>query len=210
MIGYLEGKIIKQDGDRILLLSGAIGFEVLLPTIVMNSLSAKPNQEKISFYIYYHQTERQPKPILIGFNLDIEREFFHQFISVEDIGPMKAVQALCIPISDIAKAIEEKDIKKLTQLKGIGNRTAQKIIASLHGKMNKYLMHQEELNNYSQTDTSSLSDNSEYTQQVYNVLVTQLGHRPAEAKQLIHDALQRNQTIKTPEALLEEIYRGES
>ncbi len=94
MIGYIEGKILKKEEDRVLVLANQIGYEVLLPAIVMKSLQNKNVGEKISLYIFFQQTERQPKPVLIGFNLEVEKEFFQHFISVEAIGPLKAVRAL--------------------------------------------------------------------------------------------------------------------
>lgn len=82
MIGYLEGKILKKEEDRILVLANQIGYEVLLPAIVMASFQDNQIGDEISLYIFYQQTERQPKPILIGFNLEVEKEFFQYFISV--------------------------------------------------------------------------------------------------------------------------------
>ena len=138
MIGYLEGKILKKEEDRVLVLANQIGYEVLLPAIVMKSLQNRNIGEEISLYIFFQQTDRQPKPVLIGFNLEVEKEFFQHFISVEAIGPLKAVRALSISVREIATAIESGDINKLAQLKGIGRRTAQKIIATLEGKMGKF------------------------------------------------------------------------
>jgi len=140
MIGYIEGKILKKEEERILILANQIGYEVLLPAIVMESLRDKEVGEEISLYIFFQQTERQPKPVLIGFNFEVEKEFFQYFISVEDIGPLKAAKALTVPVREIATAIEAGEISKLTQLKGIGRRTAQKIIATLGGKMGKFAL----------------------------------------------------------------------
>ena len=106
MIGYIEGKILKKEEDRILVLVNQIGYEVLLPAIVMASLQDKKIGEEISLYIFYQQTERQPKPVLIGFNMEVEKEFFQYFISVENIGPLKAAKALTVPVREIATAIE--------------------------------------------------------------------------------------------------------
>ena len=140
MIGYLEGKLLKKEEERVLLLANQIGYEVLLPAIVMKSLQHKSVGDDISLYIFFQQTERQPKPVLIGFNLEVEKEFFQYFISVEAIGPLKAVKALNEPIREIATAIESGDLARLTALKGIGRRTAQKIIATLEGKMGKFAL----------------------------------------------------------------------
>ena len=110
MIGYLEGKLLRIEGDRILLLANHVGYEIVLPGIVKKSIGGKSIGEEIALHIYYHQTERQPKPTLIGFNLDVEREFFGHFISVEDIGPLKAVQALTAPVREIARAIMSQQL----------------------------------------------------------------------------------------------------
>jgi len=211
MIAYLEGQIIKQEADRIVLLCGAVGYEVLLPKIVMAELKQRMDANKlISLYIYHYQTERQPKPALIGFNLEIERDFFQQFIMVEAIGPMKAINALSIPVRDIARAIENKDIRSLSKLKGIGNRTAQKIVATLHGKMKKYsLIHQSELVLKNDASTAISVSIDEIKVQVMTVLMNQLGHRSSEAEEMIEKALKRNSAIDSAEALFEEVYRGE-
>ncbi len=202
MIGYLEGKLLKKETDRVLVLANQIGYEVLLPVIVMESFQAKNIGDKISLYIYHQQTERQPKPVLIGFNLEVEKEFFQYFISVEDIGPLKAVKALNIPVRDIARAIELKEIDRLRQLKGIGSRTAQKIIATLHGKMEKFAL-------IRKTEKKETTIGENFLMQVQDVLINQLGYRVVEAKRMIAEAMKRNSTISTPEELFEEVYHSE-
>ncbi|MGD9302391.1 MAG: OB-fold domain-containing protein [Desulfobacterales bacterium] len=202
MIGYIEGKILKKEEDRILVLTNQIGYEVLLPGIVMESLQDKQIGDDISLYIFYQQTERQPRPILIGFNLEIEKEFFQYFISVEDIGPLKAAKALTVPVRDIATAIEAAEINTLTKLKGIGRRTAQKIVATLEGKMGKFALIRPE-------DRIADAPVEDFSKQVLDVMISQLGHKMADARQMIDKAMKRNSTIKTAEELFEEVYRGE-
>jgi len=202
MIGYLEGKLLRKGDDRILVLANQVGYEVLLPAFVMNTFRAKSVGDPVSIYIYHQQTERQPKPILIGFNLEVEKEFFQYFISVEAIGALKAVKALDIPVRDIARAIESKNVYKLKQLKGIGDRTARKIIATLEGKMDKFALIRK-----SQKEEIPIVE--DFSQQVLSVLVDQLGYKIKDAKQMITDAMKRNSNISTPEELFEEVYREE-
>ncbi|MCJ7830772.1 MAG: helix-hairpin-helix domain-containing protein [Desulfobacterales bacterium] len=204
MIGYLEGKLLKKESDRILLLANQVGYEILLPAVVMETLKAKPVGETLSLYIYFQQTERQPKPVLIGFNLEVEKEYFQYFLSVEDIGPLKAVKALTMPVREIARAIESKDLAALRRLKGIGERTALKIIATLGGKMGKFALIRP-----SETEEPVSPEVEDVALQVYEVLVGQLGHKSSEARRMISEALARNRSIATPEALFEEVYRGE-
>ncbi len=203
MIGYIEGRMLNAEQDRILLLANQVGYEVLVPSFVRSTLDAKEVGDEIALYIYYHQTERQPKPTLIGFNLEAEKEFFQHFISVEAIGPLKAVKALTRPISEIAQAIETNDVGQLKQLKGIGARTAQKIVATLQGKMSKFALIRTQKG-------AAKSDPQDFLQPVLEVLVNQLGHRPADAKRMIQEAFDRNPKITTPEELFDEVYRGET
>jgi len=202
MIGYLEGKILKKEEDRVLVLANQIGYEVLLPAIVMKSLQKKNIGEEISLYIFFQQTERQPKPVLIGFNLEVEKEFFQHFISVEAIGPLKAVRALSIPVREIATAIESGEINELAQLKGIGRRTAQKIIATLEGKMGKFALIRPD-------DYGEAPPVEDFSKEVLDVMIKQLGHRAADASRMIDKALKRNRSITTAEELFDEVYRGE-
>ena len=203
MIGYLEGRLMRKEQDRILLLVNHVGYDVLVPVVVMASLSEKSVGDEISLYIYYHQTERQPKPVLIGFNLEAEKEFFQHFISVEAIGPLKAVKALNISVGDIAHAIESGDVKTLKRLSGIGERTAHKIVAALQGKMNKFALIRD------QPRRSSTTLDEDVVQLVMDVLISQLGYKTTDARQLIADAMQRNRAIVTAEDLFDEIYRAQ-
>jgi Holliday junction DNA helicase RuvA len=202
MIGYIEGKILKIEDERVLVLANQVGYEILLPAFVMQKIGANKVGDEISLYVYFQQTERQPKPVLIGFNLEAEKEFFQYFISVEDVGPLKAVKALSIPVREVARAIENRDVHSLTQLKGIGKRTAQKIIATLEGKMGKFALIRKE-------EKKEIQVVEDFSEQVYEVLIQQLGHKMVNAKRMISDALKRNRDITTPEELFEEVYRGE-
>ena len=214
MIGYLEGTILHYESDGILLLVGNIGYEVLLnPQMVEKVRSQGLNQDSnqdskdshVSLYVYYHQTERQPKPVLIGFETLEDKEFFQTFITVDAIGPMKAIKAMTRSVGEMAIAIEKKDVSFLTSLSGIGKRTAEKIIATLHGKVEKFI---------AVTGVSKENDQDKIPvemhdigQQVADVLVEQLGHSHSSAKRMIKEAFERNITISTPEELFDEIFQ---
>lgn len=202
MISFLKGKIQKIYDDRIILLVNGIGYEVLIPAYLLEEIRrTTKHDDEISLYISYNQTERQPKPILVGFKNELEKDFFELFISVEDIGPQAAIRAITIPIREIARYIEDKDIKGLRQLKGIGERKAEKIVATLKGRVAKYalLPQKEEI-------TRTVRD---FRKEVEDVLVNQLGHKVNEARQMITEALERNPKINSSEELFEEVYRGQ-
>ena len=139
MISFLTGEIrnIFTEKSIVEINVSGIGYEVSLPKFVMDEVinNGKKNGEKINLEIYYHSTERSPKPLLVGFNNQLEKLFFEKIIQVEGVGPLKAVSALIFPVAIVSQAIEDEDISILNQMPGIGARAAQKMIATLKGKL---------------------------------------------------------------------------
>lgn len=204
MIAYLEGKILNKYDDRLTLLVNGIGYEIYLPIVTAYQVTTKENGEALSLHIYHYQSEHQPKPILIGFVNEMDRDFFQYFISVETIGPLKAAKAFSYQVGDIARAIEDSDAKFLSKLKGIGPRLAQKIIASLQGKVAKFALIKD-----AESSLEPLEKNV-IEQQVMEVLTSQLGYRPQDARKMIAEAVSRKPEFITPEDLFEEVYKGQS
>jgi holliday junction DNA helicase RuvA len=180
-----------------------IGYDVLIPSYAINEIKREVGGDsKLKLHISYNQTERQPKPVLVGFRTPLEKRFFELFITVEDIGPTAAIKALVKPVREIAMAIEEKDIRALRQLKGIGERKAEKIIATLKGKEAMYAL---------MPEAEPLPETAEdFRRDVEDVLVTQLGHRRIEARQMIEEAMKRSPRIGSFEELFEEVYKGKN
>jgi holliday junction DNA helicase RuvA len=204
MITYLKGSLrIKPLSDeRITLIVNGIGYDILIPAYVMNRIKKeKSDGDELELYVSYNQTERQPKPVLVGFESDLDKEFFELFISVEDIGPTAAVKALIRPVREIARSIEGKDSKALKQLRGIGERKAEKIIATLKGKVAKYALMPEL--------EAPAEVTEDFQKEVEDVLITQLGHKQIEARKMIEEAMKRNPRINSSEELFEEVYRGQ-
>ncbi len=206
MISYLEGKLLNRLDDRLVVLAGGVGYEVLLPAAVRPALRdrrAGVDGDTIKLHISFHQTERNPKPLLIGFLSSLEKEFFERLITVEDIGPTAACRALSIDVARIARAIEAKDAKLLCTLDGIGPRKAEKIIATLHGKVGKFALMPE-----TEGAPAPLAE-EDFRAEVVNVLVEQLGHTRTEAQRMVQAAIARKPEVSSAEELFEEVYRGE-
>ncbi len=219
MIGYLDGQIIRREPEGILLLAGQVGYEVLLDPVTLarvvggQGAAAEGDKDRVSLFIYYHVTDRQPKPVLIGFLTPEDKEFFQLFITVSAIGPLKAVKALTRPVGEVARAIEDRDIGFLSQLSGIGKRTAEKIVATLNGKVTRFVDAENsaaiaESNTITQPSDSAVPiEKTDISRQVADVLVDQLGHSAASARRMIKEAFDRNPDITTPEDLFDEIYQ---
>jgi len=112
-----------------------------------------------------------------------------------------ASRALSLPVALIARAIEDRDVATVCQLKGIGKRKAEMIISELNGKVGKYALIKE-------TEGEAVEPIKDLGKQVIDVLVKQLGHNKIEAVKMVDDAQRRKPELSTPEELFEEVYRG--
>jgi Holliday junction DNA helicase RuvA len=215
MIATLTGRLRRRAEDRVVLECGGIGYEVFLPPIALRALEgaeAGPGDKaaELRLVIYYHATRDQPRPVLIGFTADLDKEFFERLITVKDIGPMVAARALAAPVAELAAAIARQDEKYLRALPGIGPQKAKNIVAQLQSKVAKFALAREGAEPEPVTGPAAPADAEGLRELVWEVLVKQLGHRPSEASQLITDALRRRPDAHSPEDLFDEIYRGQA
>jgi Holliday junction DNA helicase RuvA len=166
--------------------------------------------DEVALAIHYHATQNQPRPVLIGFTSELDKEFFEKLITVKDVGPLVAARSLAASVSDIAAAIARQDEGYLRRLPGIGPQKAKNIVAQLHGKVAKFALVQPGavVEDVTVPAPARSGDDEALRAMVFDVMVKQLGHRPSEAAQLIDAALGRRPGMTTPEDLFDEIYRG--
>ena len=148
MITHLQGDLARMDpgGPLVEVDVAGVRYEVLVPLFLWQELQALSDtasspsdiealRPSVGLHIHYSASANQPVPVLVGFLRRAERDFFRKFTTVEGIGPAKAVKAMNVSVSTIARAIEQEDRAVLTRLPGIGARGADKIIATLRGKV---------------------------------------------------------------------------
>jgi Holliday junction DNA helicase RuvA len=215
VIATLTGRLRRRAEDRVVLECGGIGYEIFLPPLALRALEgatadAGDKAAELHLVIYYHATRDQPRPVLIGFTSDLDKEFFEKLITVKDIGPMVAARALAAPVAELAAAIARQDEKYLRALPGIGPQKAKNIVAQLQAKVAKFALAREGAEAEPVTGATVPTDAEGLRELVWEVLVKQLGHRPSEASQLITDALRRRPDVHSPEELFDEIYRGQA
>ncbi len=195
-----------QDEARVVLDVGGVGYELLLPYFVMRSLNEEEKSEgdDVEMEVYFHASERQPKPVLVGFRKEFERTFFEKLIQVEDVGVSTAARALVFSVSTIARAIEDGDTALLVKMPGIGRRTADKMVATLRGKVAEWALLRDE--GYATVPTAPAR--GDVQEEVVSVLVS-LGHRRADARQKVEDAAKVVSNAKDSQELLREVFRME-
>ncbi|MFA6636240.1 MAG: Holliday junction branch migration protein RuvA [Candidatus Omnitrophota bacterium] len=208
MIAGISGKIIERKQGAVVIESGGLLYEVLLPGAVqraMNSGEQPATEIRLIIYHYIQMSQSSGVPVLIGFCNEIEKEFFEKFISVSGIGPKAACRALAEDFSKIALAIDNGDEGVLRSLPGIGGRKAAEIIAKLKGKVGKYcLIKVSEA--VSGESVSRGSQDDEIKREAVEIL-KQLQYRSSEAEEMVKKAMARMPEIKTSEELLNEVYR---
>jgi holliday junction DNA helicase RuvA len=214
MIATLAGRLRRKLEDRVVLECGGLGYEVFLPPIALRQIehvTAGPGEKgsELELVVYYHATRDQPRPVLIGFTTDLDKEFFEKLITVKDIGPMVAARALAMPVAELADAIARQDEKFLRGLPGIGPQKAKNIVAQLQAKVAKFALARAGAATEPVDVAPARLDADGLRELVWEIMVKQLGHRPSEASQLITDALRRRPSIMSPEELFDEIYRGD-
>jgi Holliday junction DNA helicase RuvA len=214
MIATLAGRLRRKLEDRVILECGGLGYEVFLPPIAFRQIehiTAGPGEKgsELELVVYYHATRDQPRPVLIGFTTDLDKEFFEKLITVKDIGPMVAARALAMPVAELADAIARQDEKFLRGLPGIGPQKAKNIVAQLQAKVAKFALARAGAAAEPVDIAPARLDADGLRELVWEIMVKQLGHRPSEASQLITDALRRRPSIMSAEELFDEIYRGD-
>ena len=206
MISFLTGEIrnIFPEKSIIEINVSGVGYEVSLPTFVMDEVinSGKKNGEKINLEIYYHSTERSPKPLLVGFNNQLEKLFFEKIIQVEGVGPLKAVSALIFPVAIVSQAIEDEDISILNQMPGIGARAAQKMIATLKGKLIDIISDSRSSLNAGNSNKNALRDD------IVEILVG-LGFKESDAIIKINEVIsEKPELTDNLEEIIREIFKS--
>jgi len=133
MYEFIEGKIIEKNPDHLVLQAGSVGYFINISVFTYSGL-----QNLTEARIYLHQVVREDAHILFGFLDREERNMFRLLISVNGIGPNTARVILSsISSAEVELFILEGNVKAFQDVKGIGLKTAQRIIVDLKDKVGK-------------------------------------------------------------------------
>ena len=132
MIGYIKGKILTITPEYALIeTAGGLGFEVTCSYSAFSSLAGKKEGE---LFTYLQVSENGTA--LYGFSSQEEKNMFLKLITVSGVGPKMGIAVLSgLNITDLATAIATSDIKRLSAIKGLGKKTAERIILELREKV---------------------------------------------------------------------------
>lgn len=133
MITFLQGKLVEALPTQAIIDVNGVGYEVLIPLSSYDRLPA-PGQE---FKILTHLVVREDAHVLYGFITHTERELFRLLIdNVSGIGPKTAMNVLSgMNATAFRGAVANGDVKALSQISGVGRKTAERIVVELKDKI---------------------------------------------------------------------------
>ena len=131
MIAYIRGKVMAQTAETVVVDVHGIGYEIYCSGGVFQRAVVGEIAE-----IYTYLQVKEDGVTLFGFESVKEKEIFLKLTSVSGVGPKLGIAVLTgMSADDFATAIATADVKKLSAVKGLGKKTAEKIVLELHGKI---------------------------------------------------------------------------
>ena len=124
MIGYIKGKVLSYSNGTALIENNGIGYEVTCSASVYSKITSAGQGE-----VYTYMAVTEDGVFLYGFSSLEEKEMFLKLISVSGVGPKMGITVLSsMNIKDLAIKIATSDVKGLSSVKGLGKKTAERII----------------------------------------------------------------------------------
>jgi holliday junction DNA helicase RuvA len=136
MIAYIDGKLTYKDPTYVIIDVNGIGYQI---KISLGTYSALPDGERCRLHTFLHIKE--DAHTLYGFMTAAEKETFLHLISISGVGPNTGLMILSsLSVEEVQQAIVREDVRTIQHVKGIGAKTAQRIILELKDKMKKEVL----------------------------------------------------------------------
>ena len=133
MYSYISGTVVEKNPAFVVIDNQGVGY---LINITLNTFTAIGEKEKVKLFV--HLAIREDAHVMYGFYTEQERSLFLQLITVSGVGCNTARLILSsMTVKEAVDAIAANDIKMIQSVKGIGAKTAQRIVVDLHDKVGK-------------------------------------------------------------------------
>jgi len=212
VISLIRG-IVRTVGDEELTLAvEPCEIDVLIPESARRQLQAKVGEPVVLHTIFYIEGNTmggKMTPRLVGFLTAVDREFFDTFCSVDGVGVRKALRAMVRPVRELARTIQDQDVKTLATYPGIGEATAERIVAKLRRKVGKFALI---VGGVSAADSAALTngqaENAEpdVIRDTFAALLS-VGHSESQARSAIDRVLSGKKKFRTVPDMIDAIYQ---
>ncbi len=212
MITQIRG-ILRAVGEETLTLAvDPFEFEVLIPEHTRRQVQGRVGESitlHTTFYIEGQAMGSKMVPRLIGFLATVDREFFETFCSVDGVGVRKALRAMVRPVRELARTIQEQDVRTLATFPGIGEAMAERIVAKLRRKVGIFALIvnlDTPAATLAQTNGETENADSDVVRDVYAALIS-VGHNEMQARAAVDRALSGKKKFKSVADMIEAIYQ---
>ena len=197
MIGQLRGKLLSKKPNVLLIDVQGVGYEVIIP---LTSFYELPDEgSEVTLKIYTHV--REDALILFGFHSLREKEFFMKLLTISGVGPKLAITILSgAPVHDLAQALAEGNIGRLTSIPGVGRKTAERLTLELKGQIASFLLPE-------QAETVKASAASQTMEEDILSALINLGYPRPSAEKAVTLALREDGAERTFEGILKSALR---
>jgi len=135
MIAYVSGTLAEKTPARVVVEACGVGYEMSISLSTYDRLPAKGSPVKV--FTYHHV--REDGETLFGFATEDEKEMFGKLTGVSGVGPKIALAILSgLTLADLSLAIASGEAKRISAVKGVGRKTAEKICVELKDKVNAF------------------------------------------------------------------------
>ena len=135
MYSYIKGELVEILEDVIVVEAGQIGYNIHIPASMIDNFTGIGQEVKI--YTYY--SVREDDISLFGFHTQEEKNLFLHLITVSGVGPKLALQVLSgAKLDTLFTSIGNGDVNMLSKIKGIGKKTAERIVVELKDKLGAF------------------------------------------------------------------------
>lgn len=134
MIAHLRGRLLEKDVESVVLeVNGGVGYQVSISAATARTIGAAGAEARLWIYSHYVQDGGLS---LFGFSDREERGLFETLLGVQGVGPKVALAILSgLPAAELTKAIAGADVARLTQIRGVGRKTAERLAVELRDKL---------------------------------------------------------------------------
>ncbi len=133
MISTLHGILFEKNPGSVVIECGGVGYEAIIPLGAYNALPPAGSECRI----FVRHVVREDDEQLYGFADKAERDVFDMLVQVSGVGPKSAICVLGgLSVAEFKRCVADGDTKRLGTVKGIGKKTAERIVVELRGKIN--------------------------------------------------------------------------
>jgi Holliday junction DNA helicase RuvA len=192
MIAYVKGILAEKSFDRVIVEAAGVGYELFIPVSTFDKLPREGEEVKL---LAWHCV-REDDEILFGFATSPEREMFLKLTQVSGVGPKIAIAILSgSSIGELSLAIASGNAKRISAIKGVGKKTAEKICVELKDKVNA-------IEALAATSRSSKDDVKAPMLRDAILALSALGFNEETANRMVTQVVQENPSVSDVETVI--------